>query len=1203
MHDHNPGIVCLQETKLGTKPYNPGLNYNIFRSVPPPGNYAHGGAAILIRKSLQHSPVQLNTRLQAVAVKAYTGKAVTICSLYLPPSENFSENDILNLLNQLPQPYLVLGDFNAHNPLWGGNTLDAKGKIIDDIVTANAISLLNDGSMTYHNISTGTFSAIDLSICSSSIMVDYTWSVNEYLCGSDHYPIHLRYARNSPSNTIPKWKVEEADWLKFSKGIVIDREFEAFNCNSEAYDSIIEKTICSANNCIPKTKGKPGRPTVPWWNKTCGSLRKITRKCYRRYKTSGSVEAKIIYQRNMAKQRRYYKKVKRESWLCYINGINSQTPARTVWRKIKKLSGKFIPDPLPSLKVNDVLITDPSQVAEKLGEHFSNISSARNYDARFQDIRNAQISIDLSDDGDEPYNAKFTMREFRDALNHSEESSPGEDTILYSMLKHLPDGAKKFLLKVLNKIWETGIIPESWKISIVVPVRKPNKDPFEPTSYRPIALTSCVCKLMERMINARLVWHLEKNGLLSNFQFGFRKGRSTLDALLKLSNQIQQGFAKQCQTIGVFFDLEKAYDTTWRHGIIKNMYKMGIRGNMIRFINSFLSNRFIKVRVGSSLSSPFLQEEGVPQGSVLSVTCFAIAINNIMEAVGPPVKGTLFVDDFAIYCTGYDATSTCRHVQKSIDAISKWALENGFRFSASKTVAIRFTRRRIYEEVPTLTLNGNILPYENTVKFLGMTLDKKLTWSNHIDNLKVKVKNSLNILKVVSGFDWGADKKSLLKLYNTLCRSKLDYGCQIYSSACKTKLKELDVVHNMGLRICTGAFRTSPVESLYVDSHELPLDLRREELGLRYTMRLKSSQNNPSLKVLLECDGSKFGPRSSKPFQIRQLENLDDVIQRQKIEQVKPSLVPPWVIPEILCCSKEIRKKESSEEQIRANFLEHDNVNHQGQEKIYTDGSKSEDGVGCAIVVNNEVFQAKLPDSASIFTAEMTAIVQALEIVYNSKKKDFVIYSDSQSAIDSLKMYNTANPLVRKAQEWLFWIASRRKALCFCWIPAHVGISGNEEADFYAKEAARGRSFQISRVPHHDMKRPIKSYIWRKWQERWSSPHLVNNKKYRKIRESVEMWSSSFQKDRRVEIVLSRLRMGHTWLTHKFILEGGTAPVCAQCAVPLSVEHILVQCVKYQVQRRRFHLGGKSISQILDDEADISALMGFLKAINIFYEI
>ena len=96
-----------------------------------------------------------------------------------------------------------------------------------------------------------------------------------------------------------------------------------------------------------------------------------------------------------------------------------------------------------------------------------------------------------------------------------------------------------------------------------------------------------------------------------------------------------------------------------------------------------------------------------------------------------------------------------------------------------------------------------------------MTFDKKLTWSSHIENLKRKVRKSLDILKVVSGFDWGADKKSLLRLYNALCRSKLDYGCQIYSSACKTKLKELDVIHNMGLRICSGAFRTSPIESIY----------------------------------------------------------------------------------------------------------------------------------------------------------------------------------------------------------------------------------------------------------------------------------------------------------------------------------------------------------------------------------------------------
>ena len=112
------------------------------------------------------------------------------------------------------------------------------------------------------------------------------------------------------------------------------------------------------------------------------------------------------------------------------------------------------------------------------------------------------------------------------------------------MIKNLPEHAKKYLLKILNKIWETGILPRDWKISIIVPVKKPNKDPSQATSYRPIALTSCVCKLMEKMINTRLVWHLEAKGLISPYQFGFRKNRSTLDPLLRLSDQIQQGFAK-----------------------------------------------------------------------------------------------------------------------------------------------------------------------------------------------------------------------------------------------------------------------------------------------------------------------------------------------------------------------------------------------------------------------------------------------------------------------------------------------------------------------------------------------------------------------------------------------------------------------------------------------------------------------------------
>ncbi|MEO1419229.1 MAG: reverse transcriptase family protein [Bacteroidota bacterium] len=797
MREHNPGIVCLQETKLGNELFNPGLAYCIYNSTPPPGDRAHGGAAIIVSKNIQHSEIQLNSPLQAVAITATLGKQITICSIYLPGAIGFSNVEIQNLINQLPAPFLVLGDFNAHSQLWGCNTSDPLGSIMENILTTNDIVLLNDGSMTYHNIHSGVSSAIDLSLCSSNLALDFNWSVDEYLNGSDHFPIHLKYVENSPSPSLPKWKEQDADWDKYRNGINIDREFESFKCHLEAYSYLSDKIISSAEASIPKTGGAPRRPAVPWWDKTCAVLRKVTRKCYRRYKNSGSNTTRTIYKRNMAKQRRYFRKRKRDSWIYYINGISSKTPSRNVWRKIKKLSGKYVPPPSPALKINDNLVTDPSEVADTMGKHFSEVSSARNYSEKFKEIRNNQPPLKTSKSNDAAYNAPYSLREFSDALSSTESSSPGEDGIHYSMIRHLPDKAKTFLLKIMNRIWATGILPRSWKIAIIIPIQKPKKDPFQLTSYRPIALTSCACKLMEKMINSRLVWHLESNNLFSPDQFGLRRNRSTLDPMLKLSTQIQGGFATGCQTIGVFFDLEKAYDTTWRHGILKQFQRMGIGGSMFNFLSAFLSDRYFRVRVGSTHSSLYYQEEGVPQGSVLSVTCFAVAINNILESVSPPVRGSLFVDDFVIYVTTYDAVSACRYLQKTINAISAWALENGFKFSSSKTVAMQFKRHKRQERVPNLILNGEILPYEDEVKFLGLIFDKQLTWGSHITNLKNEVKKSLDILKVVSGFDWGADKKSLLRLYDSLCRSKLDYGCQIYSSACKTRLKELDVVHNM----------------------------------------------------------------------------------------------------------------------------------------------------------------------------------------------------------------------------------------------------------------------------------------------------------------------------------------------------------------------------------------------------------------------
>ena len=208
--------------------------------------------------------------------------------------------------------------------------MDKKRKVIEDLLDRNDIALFNDGSMTFHNVYNNQFSALDLSISSSSIHLDFHWSVNVYLNGSDHFPIHLRYAQNVPSESPPKWKVEEADWVKFSDGINLVRDFESFDSHLDAYDYFAESTLRSAQASIPRTRANRkdllfpgGTRLVVFGGRLLGSVTDI-------------INLVPLLRQNLYTNVRYYKKAKMESWLYYIHGINSKTPLSVVWRKGRK---------------------------------------------------------------------------------------------------------------------------------------------------------------------------------------------------------------------------------------------------------------------------------------------------------------------------------------------------------------------------------------------------------------------------------------------------------------------------------------------------------------------------------------------------------------------------------------------------------------------------------------------------------------------------------------------------------------------------------------------------------------------------------------------------------------------------------------------------------------------------------------------------
>ena len=186
--------------------------------------------------------------------------------------------------------------------------------------------------------------------------------------------------------------------------------------------------------------------------------------------------------------------------------------------------------------------------AQGVDEHITNVHySMDNYSDEFQRIKTLKEKrhLDFSSKNEEEYNLPFSVTELRQSLQRASDSATGLDQVRYQLLTHLPNSALSVLLKVYNHVWKSGCFPPSWREAVVIPIPKPGKDYLDPSNFRPIALTSCLCKTMERMINARLMWSLESQGLHSEKQCGFRKTRSTLDHLVRLKHLLEMPSLKK----------------------------------------------------------------------------------------------------------------------------------------------------------------------------------------------------------------------------------------------------------------------------------------------------------------------------------------------------------------------------------------------------------------------------------------------------------------------------------------------------------------------------------------------------------------------------------------------------------------------------------------------------------------------------------
>nr|KAG5692941.1 hypothetical protein BaRGS_031519 [Batillaria attramentaria] len=447
--------------------------------------------------------------------------------------------------------------------------------------------------------------------------------------------------------------------------------------------------------------------------------------------------------------------------------------------------------PERALLVNGQKTQTAKEKADALAETFAKASQTEHLPPEMREYRRTeeQRFEKSENDGQAPSNGDLTLEELRTAIGSlsSQGKATGHDPISYQMIRHFPDRMVKVLLGFYQTCWDSGQIPKAWKKAVVVAIPKDGKPPHLPTSYRPVALTSHLGKVYERLVRDRLEYHLEKHGIIPLCQAGFRKGRGCMEHVARLTSEIKKAMVNKHSVVTTFFDIKRAFDTVWHAKLLDKLSSIGISGRLYQFVQAFLADRRISVRVGASLSDEHILDMGVPQGSVIAPTLFSVMLHDIEAKVGrPDINMSLYADDLAIWTELptqlpgktafmkklYERWRT--KFQSCVDDIQGYMGQNGFQLSPEKTSLVVFSRTNGAKNAMSIQIGNVTIKPCSEAKFLGVTLNERLRWQPHISNLTAKASRSVNLIKILSAERW-ATPRSLIHLTNALVRSRLTY--------------------------------------------------------------------------------------------------------------------------------------------------------------------------------------------------------------------------------------------------------------------------------------------------------------------------------------------------------------------------------------------------------------------------------------------
>lgn len=791
-------------------------------------NLQHGGTAIFVRNNIDSQHVKLSGltvegHIEMCSVSFYLNEEkIALLSVYRPPSgcyDTFLVNMSLALtkLSRISKYVVVVGDLNV-DFLKKSPRLDR----LLDVFQSHGISCLikNPTRIFVNGLGVRSESAIDYVATSIPHTIQSCYSVEPNL--GDHLAQVLEIRKQCSSESskcglslhkIRSTNIDNVNELKLRlRGMNWNDVYNSLNVNDACRAFMDSVAWCFDISCPYKIKryNQSVIKTREWISAeivhSSGELREL-------FWLKNRLNSDTINNLYAIKKKEHSKLVSKTKQQYYENAIReSSNKTKTLWKIVNdRLDKRRECNVQLSIKHNNALVTDPKEVCEIFGEHFS-IAASSIVNSQYGDVE----ACNIRHSG--PSGSFSLLPVCRDDIvsiirKLPSKKSCGDDEISTFLLKQLENELVDVITFMINMSFAEGTFPTLWKMGSVLPVfKKGNINEVE--NYRPISILSSFSKIIERIVFDQLMVYLTKFRFLTQCQHGFRKQRSTETALVDLLQYVYDNIDRGKYVAAIFFDLARAFDCVNSDVLCDKLQAVGIRGIPLKWIKSYLSERKMRVRLDNVVSSEYETALGVPQGSVLGPLLFLLAINDLPEAltVGYTI---LFADDTSVAVSSDTPGDLLLTINRVVGDMAKWCDQNQLVLNADKTTVMYFHRRR--------ELSGHVINFAPFVKVLGVTLDESLTWEAHIDSVAKKLNSAYYAIMQLKT---SLSIKYLKSVYYAMVYSVLSYNVIVWGQAIEWKRvfisqkRILRLIYNLGYNeSCRNTFRSSELltfPSIYI---------------------------------------------------------------------------------------------------------------------------------------------------------------------------------------------------------------------------------------------------------------------------------------------------------------------------------------------------------------------------------------------------